>query len=109
MAQTYTDAQIEELKSVPKLNYELAQIFADKHGIGVRSVIAKAKSLEIPYETKAPGDKKKSAVKKKTKADLIKEFYGAYYGPELPSLTSMTVTDLEKLTNYLIAVNATDA
>lgn len=105
MAISYSEAMISELKSVGTLNYEIATVFAEKHNIAVRSVIAKIRALELPYAAKAPGDKKKKAIAtKRTKAVVLKEIDDVS-GMDLPSFDKMTLVDLETLLTYLKVIN----
>lgn len=105
MATAYTEQMLAELKSVPTLNYEIANVFAEKYNIGVRSVIAKAKALEIPYSAKSPSEKKaKSSVSKRTKAVVLKDIDDVS-GLDLPSFDKMTLVDLESLLTYLKLIN----
>ena len=94
----YTEAQVEELKAIEGLDYEKAKVFASKHNISPRSVVAKARALEIPYKTKAPGAKatvaKKEATRRKSEiATGISELLDV----NLASLEKMTSTDLNTL------------
>jgi hypothetical protein len=93
----YTEAQVNELKAIEGLNYEKAKVFAAKHGISPRSVVAKARALEIPYTTKVPGAKtnaKKEAVRRK--ADVATSI-AELLDTNLASLEKMTGTDLAAL------------
>lgn len=94
----YTQAQIDELKAVQGLDYEKAKVFAAKHGLSPRSVVAKARALEIPYKAKAPGAKtstaKKETVRRKSEVALnISELLDI----NLASLEKMTGPDLASL------------
>lgn len=91
----YTEAQVEELKAIEGLDYEKAKVFGAKHGLSPRSVVAKARALEIPYTPKAPGSKatakKKEAVRRKSEiATSISELLDV----NLASLDKMTGPDL---------------
>jgi hypothetical protein len=90
----YTDAMVEELKTIGKLDYNSANAFAQKHGIEIRSVIAKARAYDLPYQAKDPKQDKKPIARQK--ADIVKSIL-AELKIELPSLVKMTVVDLEKL------------
>lgn len=107
MATAYTDAQIDELKTVPEYNYEIATAFAEKHGISVRSVIAKVKSLEIPYKSKVGAEKKPTKVKARTKAEIVSAI-NTETGLDLKSLANLTLPDLETLEGYFKALAAAE-
>lgn len=92
----YTDAMVAEMKATATFNYETALAFAEKHGLPVRSVVAKARALEIPYAAKVPTSKAKSATAKPSKADLVKSIE-SLVGTTIASLAKMTVADLETL------------
>lgn len=94
----YTEAQVNELKAIEGLDYEKAKVFGAKHGISPRSVVAKAKALDLPYKVKTPGAKasnaKKEAVRRKSEiATDISELLDI----NLASLEKMTGTDLATL------------
>ena len=93
----YTDAQVEELKAIVGLDYVKATAFGEKHGISPRSVVAKARALDLPYKTKAPGSKstaKKADVRRKSDvAQSISELLDV----NLASLEKMTGPDLTAL------------
>ncbi len=93
----YTDKQVAELKAIGVLDYDSAVAFGEKHGVSHRSVIAKARALEIPYKPKAPGQR---ADKGPAKDALVKQIEAAF-GIELPSMAKMTVIDLNKLLEAL--------
>jgi beta-lactam-binding protein with PASTA domain len=90
----YTDGQITELKAIEGLNFDKAQTFADKHGLKVRSVIAKARALDIPYQSKVPGQKKASAANVRRKSDIAKAIT-ELLDIVVPSLDKLTLKDLE--------------
>ena len=102
MTNKYTPAVVAELRAVGTLTYDGAVAFGEKHGIAFRSVIAKARALEIPYKAKAPGTKS-TTEKGPLKADLVTTLEKAF-GISAPSLAKMTVPDLIKLAE---AVNST--
>lgn len=97
MAKAYTDAQVEELKAIENLDFEKAKVFGAKHGISPRSVVAKARALDLPYKTKA-GTKstpsKKVDVRRKT--DIAKSI-SELLDVNLASLDKMTADDLTAL------------
>lgn len=93
----YTDAQVAELKAIVGLDFDKATAFGEKHGISPRSVVAKARALDLPYKTKAPGSKataKKADVRRKSDVALsISELLDI----NLASLDKMTGADLVTL------------
>lgn len=90
----YTDGQVAELRAIEGLNFDKAQAFADKHGLKVRSVIAKARALDIPYQSKVPGTKKASATNVRRKSDIAKAIEDLL-DTKVPSLDKLTLKDLE--------------
>ncbi len=87
----YSDAQINELKAIKDLDYDKATAFGAKHGISPRSVVAKAKALNLPYKVKAPGAKatvKKADVRRKADIAL-----------SVAELLDVTLASLDKLTS----------
>lgn len=90
----YTDAQVTELKAITGLDFVKATAFGLKHGISPRSVVAKARALDIPYTPKAPGAKatkaKEAARRKSDVAKSITELLDTNLG----SLDKMTGADL---------------
>ena len=100
MAVKYTDSMIAELKAIPRLDYNTATAFAEKYaeaGVTSRSVIAKARALEIDYHAKDPKQRSASAKPKaKSKEDLTTELY-ELVGCAIPSATKMTAVDLQLL------------
>lgn len=99
MTNKYTPAVVAELRAVGTLTYDGAVAFGEKHGIPFRSVIAKARAIEVPYKAKVPGQRN-AADKGPLKADLIKQIETAF-GISAPSLAKMTVPDLTKLAEAL--------
>lgn len=94
MSVKYTEVMVAELKAIGTLDYDSAVAFGEKHDISPRSVIAKARALEIPYKAKVPG--KKVVDKSPAKADLVKRVETAF-GISAPSLAKCTVPDLLKI------------
>ena len=95
----YTDAQITELKAIEGLDYEKAKVFGAKHGISPRSVVAKAKALNLPYTVKKAGSATKSTAKKEAvrRKSEIATSITELLDTNLASLDKMTTTDLEDL------------
>lgn len=97
----YTDAMIAEMKEIGSFNYDSAKAFADKHGLSFRSVIAKVRALELDYQAKDPRVRSTKSTKKgRAKADIVKAIETALMR-EVPSLSKMTVADLEVLETEL--------
>lgn len=95
----YTDEMIAEMKELAPFTYDKAQAFATKHEISLRSVIAKVRALELPYQPKDP--KVRSAARKtRAKSDIVTSIHKSL-GLELASLPKMTVADLESLEKAL--------
>lgn len=93
----YTEQMVAELREIGSFNYNSANDFAQKHGIGIRSVIAKVRALELPYTPKEPSVKSttpKEVVRRKS--DIVASIEAAF-GAKMPSLEKMTVKDLEML------------
>lgn len=93
----YTEAQVAELKGIQGLDFVKATAFGLKHGISPRSVVAKARALEIPYTPKQPGAKataKKPTARRKSEiATSIAELLDV----NLASLDKLTGADLSTL------------
>jgi len=75
--------------------YAEALAFADEHGLKPRSVIAKIKSLQLPYEPK-PARVTKRGEPVVLKAQYIVAIQEAVHAV-IPSLAKMTKTDLATL------------
>lgn len=97
----YTEKMLNELRSFDVITYDSAQEFADKHNISIRSVIAKVRSMELPYQPK-PADyaAKQAKAKGESKADLVAEIQ-ALLNVNFKSLDKMVVEDLIKLRNVM--------
>lgn len=96
----YTDAIVAEMRSIGTFNYDSAKAFAEKHDLSFRSVIAKVRALELDYQAKDPKVRSTKAKKGRAKADIVNAITAAL-GNELPSLSKMTVVDLEALEKVL--------
>ncbi len=90
----YSDAQINELKEIKGLDYASATAFGERHGISPRSVVAKAKALNIPYTVKAPGAKTTKAKGDVRRKGDIATSITDLLDIELTSLDKMTSADL---------------
>jgi hypothetical protein len=86
---------VAEMRAAGSFDYNSAAAFAEKHGLNIRSVIAKVRALELPYkakDAKAPSNKPKARLK----ADVVASIE-ARLGVTLKSLEKMTLADLETL------------
>jgi len=93
----YTDAMIAEMKKIGTFNYDSAKAFADANGLSFRSVIAKVRALELDYQAKDPKVRSTTAKKKgRAKADIVRAIE-TNLQRDVPSLSKMTVVDLEVL------------
>lgn len=84
----YTDEMVSELKAFEILNYDEAQKYADKHNISVRSVIAKARLLGVPYRPKV------SNTKVERKADIVRDIE-QILGVQFKGLDRLVIDDLK--------------
>jgi transposase len=57
-------------------NLSKAKAFAEQHNVSYRSVIAKVKSLGLPYEKLAPAPRKEQADSGPTKVQILGEIRG---------------------------------
>lgn len=95
----YTDAMLDELKSLGTISYDMADEFADKHGISIRSVIAKVRSLELPYQPKVAAEKPKVTKKSgESKAEVAAEIE-SMLNVNFKGLDKLVLDDLIKLRN----------
>ena len=101
----YTDEMVARLNEFRDsgLNWEVANTLAVELGRKPMSIVAKAKSLEIPYTAKERAEPK-GIVQKKV---FVKEIE-AELGVSLVSMGKMTKTDLIKLRDAIASVKATD-
>lgn len=97
----YTEKMLNELKSFDVITYDDAHNFAEKHNISIRSVIAKVRSMELPYQPK-PTDAaaKQAKAKGESKADLVTEIQ-SMLNVNFKSLDKMVLEDLVKLRNVM--------
>lgn len=85
----YTESMINELKSLGVVTYDIANAFAIKHKISVRSVVAKVRAMELPYQPKVSTEKPKV-----TKAAAESK---ASIAAEIESMLNVTFKGLDKL------------
>lgn len=96
---TYTDTMLNELKSMGTISYDMADEFATKHDISIRSVIAKVRSLELPYQPKVVADKPKVTKKSgESKAEVAAEIE-SMLNVNFKGLDKLVLDDLIKLRN----------
>ena len=68
----YTNAMVAELTNNAPFNLAKAKMFAERYPtVGYRSVIAKVKSLGLPYEKLAPATKKDPVDAGPTKVQIL--------------------------------------
>jgi hypothetical protein len=85
----YTEKMLDELKSMDVITYDMANEFAVKHNISIRSVVAKVRSMELPYQPKVSAEK--PAVTKEAKVSK------AAVAAEIESMLNVTFKGLDKL------------
>ena len=70
----YTPAMVAQLTAQAPFSLAKAKAFAEKHpGVTYRSVIAKVKSLGLPYEKLAPAPRKEQADTGPTKMQILSD------------------------------------
>lgn len=95
----YTDTMLNELKSLGTINYDMADTFADKYDISIRSVIAKVRSLELPYQPKVTADRLKVTKKAgESKTEVAAEIE-SMLNVNFKGLDKLVLEDLIKLRN----------
>lgn len=92
----YTPAIVAEMKEIGSFTYDSAKAFADKYDISFRSVIAKVRALELDYQPKDPKIRTSKPKRERMKADIVASIT-RHVGADLPSLSKMTILDLEEL------------
>ena len=85
----YTEKMLDELKTMGVITYDMANEFATKHDISIRSVIAKVRSMELPYQPKVSPEK--PVVTKDAKESK------ASVAAEIESMLNVTFKGLDKL------------
>jgi len=98
-AKNYSAEQEQILRDRSPLDLESAKALADEMGKGYRSIIAKVKSMGLPYVVKKTEPKK---VAKETKAQLVEKISASLEGADLDGLEKSTA---QALVNLLQAVN----
>lgn len=99
-AVNYTAEQEEMLRAAAPLNLEKAQALAETLGKSYRSVIAKARTMGIDYENKAPAKKRPGGV---TKPALV-ERIAAAVGADVESLSGLEKATGGALATLFIAI-----
>lgn len=96
-AVNYTPEQEAAIRAASPLNIDKAKALAETLGKSWRSVIAKAKSMDLPYEAKpAPAKRPKGM----TKAELVDEIE-VRTGASLSGLEKATASALSRLLESL--------
>lgn len=97
----YTEKMLDELKSMGVITYDMAQEFAVKHDISLRSVVAKVRSMELPYQPKVSAEKPVAAkAVKESKADVAAEIE-SMLNVTFKGLDKLVLEDLVKLRNVV--------
>lgn len=97
----YTEKMLDELKSMGVITYDMANDFAAKRDISIRSVVAKVRSLELPYQPKVSTEKPVTAkVAKESKADVATEIE-SMLNVTFKGLDKLVLEDLVKLRNVV--------
>jgi hypothetical protein len=97
----YTEKMLDELKSMGVITYDMAQEFSVKHDISLRSVVAKVRSMELPYQPKVSAEKPVAAkAAKESKADVAAEIE-SMLNVTFKGLDKLVLEDLVKLRNVV--------
>lgn len=100
----YTEKMLDELKSMGVITYDMAVEFATKHDISLRSVVAKVRSMELPYQPKVSAEKpvaaKAAKAAKESKADVAAEIE-SMLNVTFKGLDKLVLEDLVKLRNVV--------
>lgn len=97
----YTEKMLDELKSMDVVTYDAAQAFAEKHNISIRSVVAKVRSMELPYQPKISPEKPKvTKDAKESKANVAAEIE-SMLNVTFKGLDKLVLEDLIKLRNVV--------
>ena len=95
----YDKAQEAVLKAYDSISFEQAEAIGEEIGKSTRSVIAKVKSLDIPYVPKKVAPKRPAG---KTKAELVSEVEASFGGQfDLSGLSKATGATLVTLLGAL--------
>jgi len=97
----YTEKMLDQLKSMGTITYDMAQEFAAEHDISIRSVVAKVRSLELPYQPKVSAEKPKvTKDAKESKATVAAEIE-SMLNVTFKGLDKLVLEDLVKLRNVV--------
>lgn len=97
----YTEKMLNELKSMDVITYDMANAFALKHDISVRSVVAKVRSMELPYQPKISTEKPKvTKAPAESKAAIAAEIE-SMLNVVFKGLDKLVLEDLVKLRNVV--------
>ena len=96
----YTDGMVTELEQAGSFSYESATAYAGLHGLSVRSVISKVKSLGLPY---TPKQTVATAGPRVTKTEIVRELEAAA-GVSLESFVGLEGADVRSLKALLLAI-----
>lgn len=97
----YTEKMLDQLKSMGTITYDMAQEFAAEHDISIRSVVAKVRSLELPYQPKVSTEKPKvTKDAKESKATVAAEIE-SMLNVTFKGLDKLVLEDLVKLRNVV--------
>lgn len=77
-AKNYTAEQESAIKAAAPMNLEKAKAFAEEWGKSWRSVVAKAISLEVPYQAQEKPAKRPA---KETKSEIVEQIENALAAP----------------------------
>lgn len=95
----YTEKMLDELKSMDVITYDMANEFASKHNISIRSVVAKVRSMELPYQPKVSTEKPKVTKDAKESKAAIAAEIESMLGVTFKGLDRLVLEDLTKLRN----------
>jgi hypothetical protein len=96
----YTEKMLNELRDMGAITYDDASKFAEKYNISVRSVVAKVRSMELPYQPKEVTGAKVVKAKAESKGDVTAEIQ-VMLNVTFKSLDRMVLEDLVKLREVL--------
>jgi hypothetical protein len=111
MSSIYTEALVAGLKALSvdgaPITFAMAEAFAEANGLKVRSVVAKVKSLKLPYEPK-PTRVTKTGEPVVQKVAIVAAIEAAL-GVKVPSLEKATKPDLERILLAVVPAEADEA
>jgi len=97
----YTENMLNELKSMGVITYDMAQEFATKNDISIRSVVAKVRSMELPYQPKVSVEKPKVTKKPAESKAAIAAEIESMLNVTFKGLDKLVLEDLVKLRNVV--------